>query len=509
MLLQLVLKSAEGFAPAPDGDAALLRRFIAEQDESAFAALLQRHGPMVWSACRHLLADDADAEDAFQATFLVLVRSAKSVRNAAAIGAWLHGTAVRIATRTKRSAARRRLREERAAEPEADRTVPETTWNELLAAVHEEVQNLPENLRTAFVLCELEGVRQSEAAARLGWKPGTLTGRLTRARQRIVQRLADRGLAPALGGVALGLATASAAVPIPMIDTTMTLICAGGSVPPAILNLVKEATPMMTMRSKLAAAVLLFAGGLGAVLFPMANAQQPMGGKTGFAPQPGPGGGPGIGPGGGPGTGSSGPPRADSGIAPSAAMGASRSQQWEYKFVPAEKNVREQFTELGNEGWEYCGPLPPPSGSMVFKRPKPPAPRGGGMGGGPGFPGVGPGGVPGLPGPGFGAPGGGGGVPAPMPGSPPGGGGGLPGAGVGALTPKAPNNPLVLISLRNAAAADLGATLESIFQNKLKVVAEPRTNSVILSGEEKFVDEAKALIEKLDVGVPVPPKAKP
>ena len=178
MLLQLVLKRAEGFAPAPEGDAALLKRFAADRDESAFAALLQRHGPMVWSVCRHLLMDEADAEDAFQATFLALVRSAKGVRNVQAVGAWLHGVAVRVATKAKRSAARRRQREERAAEPEANRPIPEAAWNELLAAVHEEVQRLPEHLRTAFVLCGAT-TRAKAGARRALWRRGRPRARCT------------------------------------------------------------------------------------------------------------------------------------------------------------------------------------------------------------------------------------------------------------------------------------------------------------------------------------------
>ena len=504
MLLHLVLKRVEGFSPVPDGDAALLLRFAADRDESAFSALLQQHGPMVWSVCRHLLADDTDAEDAFQATFLALVRSAKRVRKAEAIGAWLHSVAVRIATQAKRSAARRRRREERAAGPEADRPIPEAAWNELLAAVHEEVQNLPEHLRAAFVLCELEGVRQPDAAARLGWKPGTLTGRLTRARQLLVQRLAGRGLAPALagGGLALGLATASAAVPVPLIDTALSLICAGGTVPPAILNLVKEASPMLAMRSKLAAATLLFAGGLGTVFFPMANAQ--FSGSSGVQPPlPGPGSGlP-------PGSGTSGPPRTDSGYAPPASTAKS---QWEYKFlVPPQDNAGslqglpayiKQFEELGNAGWEYCGPLPTvkDGNQLVFKRAKPPAPR---MGGVTGF-----GTSPLMP------PGGGGSAP-PLPSgsgssAAPGGGafgGPPPAGGLEAAAPAA--TQLVTFQLRNAAAADLATVLEKLFPKNLTIAAEPRTNSLILSGNNQMIDEAKALIEKLDTPSTKPPVLKP
>ncbi|MBY0513535.1 MAG: sigma-70 family RNA polymerase sigma factor, partial [Gemmataceae bacterium] len=158
--------------------------------------MLRRHGPMVWAVCRQLLSGTADAEDAFLAAFLALVRSARSIRDTAAVGGWLHGVAVRVAKQLTRTAARRRRREQKTARGEPDRPVPDAAWEALLAAVHDEISRLPAPLRTAFVLCDLQGVRQPDAAGRLGWKPGTLTGRLTRARQLLLERLAGRGLAP-------------------------------------------------------------------------------------------------------------------------------------------------------------------------------------------------------------------------------------------------------------------------------------------------------------------------
>jgi RNA polymerase sigma factor (sigma-70 family) len=500
MLLQLVMKRSEAFAPAADGDAALVKRFAETRDEAAFADLLQRHGPMVWSVCRNLLPDDAETEDAFQAVFLALVRSAKSVRNPEAVGAWLHGVAVRIATRVKRGAARRRQREERAAGPEADRPVPEAAWNELLAAVHEEVLRLPDSLRTVFVMCELEGVRQPDAAARLGWKPGTLTGRLTRARQLVVERLTNRGLAPALagGGLALGQATATAAVPGPLIESALNLVRAGGTIPAAVLNLAKGASPMMAMRAKMLAFSVVFAGGLGAVLFPMATAQPPGGGggqpslpggtpKKGsgaFNPLGGGGSGASMGPGGG-------------------VVMLPLREQWEYKFSPSAKDNAKLFADLGNEGWQYCGPMPSEviagntmqAGMLVFKRSKnPPLPSGAtsGVHGG---------------GSGFGAPPGGGVFGASPPGAltPPSGGGSSAGPMVGSfggespsVTPAAPAQTLVIIPVKNGIATELSAVLERVFKGSATISAESRTNSLIIRANEATHSEVKSLVDKLD-----------
>src|SRR5579883_1814388 len=211
--LDAVLRHAAASAGGGPGrdlaDADLLRRFAAGGDEPAFAEIVRRYGPLVWGVCRNMLPHDADAEDAFQATFVVLVRSAGTVRGG--LGPWLHGVAVRVALKARRAAARRRCRERAAAAPDR-RPAAAPEWAELLAAVHEEVARLPDPLRAAFVACGLEGLRQQDAAARLGWKLGTLTGRLTRARQRLAARLAGRGLTAgvAAGAVGAGAVTAAA-----------------------------------------------------------------------------------------------------------------------------------------------------------------------------------------------------------------------------------------------------------------------------------------------------------
>src|SRR5580698_9345272 len=142
-------------ADARTSDTDLLTQFVHSRDEHAFEELVVRHGALVWSVCRQLLPHHADAEDAFQAVFLALIQGAGNIRAGEALPAWLHGVAVRVAEKTKRTLSRRRQREARAAVVEAGQPVPDTAWAALMTAVHEEVQRLPDLERTAFVLCDL------------------------------------------------------------------------------------------------------------------------------------------------------------------------------------------------------------------------------------------------------------------------------------------------------------------------------------------------------------------
>src|SRR5262249_38076663 len=150
------------------GDADLLRQFVARRDESAFATLLERHGPMVLGVCRQVLGAH-DAEDAFQATFLILARKAASVRRQASLAAWLQRGAVNVARTARAGAARRRAHERQAvlmarATPAEDEALRE--WQPIL---HEEVDRLPPKYRVPVVLCYFEGRTHDEAARQLGW----------------------------------------------------------------------------------------------------------------------------------------------------------------------------------------------------------------------------------------------------------------------------------------------------------------------------------------------------
>jgi len=181
-------------------DQTLLERFIENRDEEAFEAIVRRHGPMVLHVCRDILPGDHDAEDAFQATFLVLVRNAEAIRDRGALSRWLYGVAYRIAVRAKSKTVKDRVRYlghfegGPAVPPQSDEAI------ELRPIVHAELNRLPEQLRDPIILCDLEGYTVESAARRLDCPLGTIKGRLSRGRSLLRSRLSRRGLgvAPAL-----------------------------------------------------------------------------------------------------------------------------------------------------------------------------------------------------------------------------------------------------------------------------------------------------------------------
>ncbi len=254
-------------------DTELLERFIADREERAFAALLRRHGPLVWSVCWQVLHHRQDAEDAFQATFLLLARQAASIRRTEAVPSWLYRVAYRVATKARVNMARQRFQERqvergsRLSQPCHTVSPPEAeaAWRELQAVLNEELERLPEKYRAPFLMCCLDGKTGPEAARQLGWKLGTLTSRLTEARRLLQRRLARRGVmlsavlaaatvarqGAAVASVALAEGTVKAALAFTGHATTAGLVSANavalveGMAPKLLVTKLKVATALL------------------------------------------------------------------------------------------------------------------------------------------------------------------------------------------------------------------------------------------------------------------------
>ncbi len=218
-------------------DGELLRRYLAVRDEAAFATLMRRHGPMVFAVCQSLLRQRADAEDAFQAAFLILARKAGSVRKHEGLGGWLQRVAYRVALKARMDQHRRQEREAKSARPAAvEPSGDDLSWGELRSILHAELAALPERYRAPLVLCHLEGLTQEEAAHRLGWTATTVKGRLQRGREKLRRRLERRGVAltAALGAALTGQTLAEAAVPSSALPTAAALALAHGFLRPVL-----------------------------------------------------------------------------------------------------------------------------------------------------------------------------------------------------------------------------------------------------------------------------------
>jgi RNA polymerase sigma factor (sigma-70 family) len=395
-------------------DGQLLERFLATRDESAFEAILCRHGPMVMGVCRRVLPCVQDAEDAFQATFLVLVHKAGSVAAREAVGSWLYGVAYRTACKARVSAARRRAKEMQMARPEAQQE-PDDLWRELRPLLDQELSRLPEKYRGPVVLCDLQGQTRKQAAAQLGCPEGTVSGRLARARGMLAKRLARHGrvLSTAAFATALAQGNASACVRPPLVGSTIkaaTLVAAGhapaGVVSAPVAALTAGVLKAMSI-SKLKVVFAALAVGLVGIGLGVSSW-----GADDSAPQPQP---PAQGAGGGGGVQAPAPEKINlpSGPAPVQVLA---SIDADGKLV-----IKRAVMQA---------PALPAPGAGFPGLPGGPAPGGGG---GAGAPGAGAPGA-GAPGAGVGAPGGGAGLGAP-------GGGGAPGAGGGPGAPGAPGGP--------------------------------------------------------------------
>jgi RNA polymerase sigma-70 factor (ECF subfamily) len=209
---------------ARDGatDAQLVESFVARRDEAAFEALLRRHGPMVMAVCRRVLRHAQDAEDAFQATFLVLARKAGSLRSRDLLGNWLYGVAQRTAMKARALSAKRRTKERQAGHLSELKVQADGPSDELLARLDAELSRLPDKYRVPIVLCELDGKSRKEVARLLGLPEGTLSWRLAHAKKLLARRLSRYGAALSAGSVAALLSrdTASACVPASLLHST-------------------------------------------------------------------------------------------------------------------------------------------------------------------------------------------------------------------------------------------------------------------------------------------------
>jgi RNA polymerase sigma factor (sigma-70 family) len=266
--------AARETARPPDRD--LLARFVHHHDEAAFAALVQRHAAMVFGVCRRILRHSHDAEDAAQATFLVLARRSGSIAKRGSVGSWLHTVAYRAARRLKADLVRQASRERSLSDVPGTDTTQEATWREVQLVLDEELDRLPEKYRAPLVLCFLEGMTQDEAARQLGWSPGVLRGRVDRGRERLRAQLVRRGVAlsAALFGTALADCALAGTIAPAFMDSTVraaALVAAGQAASPGAISaqvaaLAEEVSrTMFTFKLRTAVLALLIVGVLSGV----------------------------------------------------------------------------------------------------------------------------------------------------------------------------------------------------------------------------------------------------
>jgi RNA polymerase sigma factor (sigma-70 family) len=271
-----VLKGLRKVVYPPDGgemtDGALLECFFVRHEEDAFAAIVRRHGSMVLGVCQRVLKNAHDAEDAFQATFLVLVRKATTLLDRQTIGGWLYGVAYKTALKAQAASVRRRQKERQVSEMPKMEPPAEHLWHDLQPLLDQELSRLPEKYRVPVVLCHLEGKSNQEAARLLSCPEGTVSGRLSRARKLLAGRLSSRGITLTAVSLAAVLSqnAASASVPTPVVASTVkaaTAVAAGqaavaaGVISTNVAALTEGVLKAMLLtKLKIATAVLLAVG---------------------------------------------------------------------------------------------------------------------------------------------------------------------------------------------------------------------------------------------------------
>jgi RNA polymerase sigma factor (sigma-70 family) len=271
------LMTAKDACALPDQQ--LLDRFVNHREELAFTALVRRHGPLVLGVCRRVLRHEHDAEDAFQATFLVLAQRAASINKRASVSSWLYQVAYHVANKTRKRTINRHKREERAAGRQQADALDEVTGRELLAVLDEELQRLPERDRSPLVLCYLQGLTRDEAARQLVCSESTLHRRLHGARERLRQRLERRGLTLPAALLATGATVAT--VPRTLAAATTKAAAGRAPVPAEVAGLVQGSLQTLTfgmvkaVAGAVLVAVLVAFGAVAIVPRPPAAAEEP------------------------------------------------------------------------------------------------------------------------------------------------------------------------------------------------------------------------------------------
>jgi RNA polymerase sigma factor (sigma-70 family) len=300
-LLGSPLRSAGPTDVANLSDGQLLDRFVTRHEEAAFEALLQRHGPLVLGVCRRVLHDVNDADDAFQATFLVLVRKAASIAKRPSVGSWLYGVAYRLAVRAKIQARRRRAHERQAVNRPIADPLDDLLWRDLRPVLDAEVNRLPEKYRAPVVLCYLEGMSYAQAAQVLECSKGAVALRLEQARDRLRERLSRRGLVLCGGMVPTLLTPHRVTVSVPTALGKATVRAAAlwaaagntaGAIPAAVATLAETTLSALAWaKLKIAVALVLAAGvvlgAAGAVLHQVVGERPAATGSEPAAPKKG------------------------------------------------------------------------------------------------------------------------------------------------------------------------------------------------------------------------------
>jgi RNA polymerase sigma factor (sigma-70 family) len=225
--VDVLLRQLRTFIAGPkaegQSDRHLLEQFLSQRDEASFAALLERHGPMVLGVCRRVLYDEHLAEDAFQATFLILARKAGTIHKRRSVGSWLHGVALRLARKAKTEALRFKRPDPRSKSLSAVDPQAEASWHEAQEVLDDELQRLPDRYRLPLILCYLQGLTRDEAAVQLGWTAGRLKGLLDRGRDQLRSQLLRRGVTLSAAGAATLLADTVLSATVPPLLAVSTI----------------------------------------------------------------------------------------------------------------------------------------------------------------------------------------------------------------------------------------------------------------------------------------------